>query len=341
MWVKGRLLAGFPRVQVGMVLLGDGPRLLAKTGAPVARLLAGTTDSALWSAALTRLPECGDGESASLISEAIAELADGRVLPGAALPPSCPAGTFGLTCLRPGSLPLALLVADDVRSGGDEPPGARSSAAAQAAFHEGLGGRLVPVHVGSDESASDAFRSLAQSYGAIGPGGTPLVVRAGRAGPRARRRWPTRSTWRRGGSVRRRAGGGGSAGRSARPTRRRRSTRRGSSSTSTPIVTRRRRASAASRFPTRAARRSTGRCGGSSSRTASTFATARCGPRQRAGGSGRGWWVGRSTVLRSPRGRSSSWSRRVSATSTTDARGGPACLVAVRPTVCHSFDRSW
>ena len=169
-WVKGRLLAGFAGVQVGIGLLGDGPRLLAKTGSPVARLLAGTSDSAMWSAALARLPECGDGESASLVAEAIAELADGRPLPGAAVAPACPAGTIGLTCLRPGTLPLALLVADDVRPGGDEPPGARSATAARAAFHEGLGGRLVPVHVGPDETASDAVRSLALSYRAIGSG---------------------------------------------------------------------------------------------------------------------------------------------------------------------------
>ncbi|MBI5487214.1 MAG: hypothetical protein HY905_07770 [Deltaproteobacteria bacterium] len=180
--VKGRLLAGFPRLQLGIVLLGDGPRLLAKTGSPVARLLAGTAEPALWSAALVRLPECGDGACAPLVPEAIAELADGRALPGAAPTPPCPAGTYGLTCLRPGTLPLALLVADDVRSTGDEPSGARSQTAARAAFVEGLGGRVVPVHVGPDESASDGFRSFAQQFGAIGPGGVPLVVRAGEGG---------------------------------------------------------------------------------------------------------------------------------------------------------------
>ncbi|MBI5501915.1 MAG: hypothetical protein HY907_16850 [Deltaproteobacteria bacterium] len=181
--VKGRLLAGFPRLQLGVVLLGDGPRLLAKTGSPVARLLAGTAEPALWSAALERLPECGDGACAPLVPEAIAELADGRPLPGAVPPPPCPAGTFGLTCLRPGTLPLALLVTDDVRAaGGDEPSGARSQTAARAAFVEGLGGRVVPVHVGADDSAADAFRSFAQQFGAIGPEGVPLVVRAGEGG---------------------------------------------------------------------------------------------------------------------------------------------------------------
>jgi hypothetical protein len=175
-----RIAASLPLATVGSVAFGDGERLAAKLGAPVGRLAANTSDPGAWTLDPAALPECGDGESAALLGEALAELADGRPLPGAAAPP-CPAGRFGLSCLRPGALPIALLVADRVtpRPGTPgAPAGARSLGEARSLFVDGLGGRVVPVQVGAVDAAEPEFRDLALSWGSTGPGGVPLVFRA-------------------------------------------------------------------------------------------------------------------------------------------------------------------
>ena len=180
--VAPRIAGRLPRATVGTVAFGDGERLAAKLGTPVGRVAANTGDATVWTAAPATLPECGDGESAALLGEVLAAVADGRTLPGSAAPAACPAGRFGLSCLRPGALPLALLVTDRVtpRPGtAPAPAGARSLGEARSLFVDGLGGRVVPVQVGSVDAAAPEFRDLALSWGSTGPGGVPLVFRAG------------------------------------------------------------------------------------------------------------------------------------------------------------------
>lgn len=182
--VAPRIAGRLPRATVGTLAFGDGPRLAAKLGAPVGRLAANAADPAAWPAGPGTVPECGDGESAALLGEALAQAADGRPLPGTPAPPACPGGRFGLTCLRPGALPLAVVLADRVspRPGSaGAPPGARSPVDARSLFVEGLGGRIVPVQVGAVDAAEPEFRDLAFSLGSLGPGGVPVVFRA-RAG---------------------------------------------------------------------------------------------------------------------------------------------------------------
>lgn len=179
--VAPRITARFPRATVGTVAFGDGPRLAAKLGAPVGRVAPNAADPAAWSPAPGTLPDCSDGESAALLGEALAEAADGRPLPGTPAPPACPEGRVGLTCLRPGALPLAILLADRVspRPGtAAAPPGSRSIGDARSLFVEGLGGRIVPVQVGPNDAAEPEFRDLAFSLDAVGPGGLPIVFRA-------------------------------------------------------------------------------------------------------------------------------------------------------------------
>ena len=182
--VAPRIAGRFSRATVGAIAFGDGPRLAAKFGAPVGRLAANTADATGWPGGSETLPDCGDGESAALLGEALAQAADGRPLPGTPAPPACPAGRLGLTCLRPGALPLAVLITDRVspRPGSAAaPPGARSTAEARSLFVEGLGGRIVPVQVGAIDAAEPEFRDLAFALGSLGPGGVPVVFRA-RAG---------------------------------------------------------------------------------------------------------------------------------------------------------------
>jgi hypothetical protein len=50
--VAPRIAAAFPRASLGVAAFGDGARLLAKAGTPIARLLAGSTDSATWAPAV-------------------------------------------------------------------------------------------------------------------------------------------------------------------------------------------------------------------------------------------------------------------------------------------------
>lgn len=179
--VAPRIAGRLPRATVGTVAFGDGERLAEKLGAPVGRVAANTAEASVWIAGPGSLPECDDGESAALLGEALAEAADARPLPGAPAPPACPAGRFGLTCLRPGALPLVLLVADRVspRAGtAGAPPGARSVAEARSLWVDRLGGRVVPVQVGAVDAAEPEFRDLALSFGSTGPGGVPLVFRA-------------------------------------------------------------------------------------------------------------------------------------------------------------------
>ncbi len=175
--------SGFPAPFVGAAIFGDGPALLAKGGTPVLRLASGSADPAGWAGAVSRLPSCVDGASAALAGEALASLADGATLPDFPPPSACPDGRAGLTCFRGDALPIVVLVTSGVApaSGASPPAGARSlsDAAAAAALRDM---RVVPVHVGPDEAAAADMPGLALAFGAIGPRGAPIMVRAGGPG---------------------------------------------------------------------------------------------------------------------------------------------------------------
>jgi hypothetical protein len=178
------VVASFPGASLGSLIFGDGRSLLAKTGAPVARLAAQSQEPGTWPAAVERLPSCWDGESAALAGEALAEAADGRPLGEYPVAAPCPDGTFGLTCLRPGALPIVLFAASGVvpKPGTSPAPGSARSLEDARVLLRGAGGHLVALHLGTDEAGGESLRELAVDFGSVGPGGTPLVVDAGESG---------------------------------------------------------------------------------------------------------------------------------------------------------------
>jgi hypothetical protein len=174
----------FRGARFGSLIFGDGATLVEKVGAPVARLGTSTEDASVWADPLRRLPGCADGWSAPLAGEALASAIEARGLPGYPAPPACPAGAAGITCARSGSLPLVFLMVSGVVPKPGTPPGpsgARTLDEARALFAS-VGARVLPVHVGPDETALTALRDLALAFGSAGPGGLPLVVRAGGGG---------------------------------------------------------------------------------------------------------------------------------------------------------------
>lgn len=134
-----------------------------------------------------------DGPEAQV--EALYQLATGEGIASSTMqyvvPATCPAGTFGHVCFRPGVLPLVFVFTDITSHngpGGADPydpgvigarPALYTDAVAALTEH---GMPVVTFWAGGDATIADAQRQLARDTGAIDAVGEPLVFGIGHSG---------------------------------------------------------------------------------------------------------------------------------------------------------------